>query len=73
MEDAPGMVLALYAFVLIFILAIVFLILAIALMMKAKRENKNKCKLGGRICRILSIICFVPIFLVVGYCLYLVS
>lgn len=70
MENAPGMVLALYAF--IFILAIAFLILAIALMIKGKREEKNKCKWGS-ICLILSIICFVPIFLVVGYCLYLVS
>ena len=73
MENAPGMVFALYAFIFIFILAIAFLILAIALMIKGKREEKNKCKLGGHICLILSIICFVPIFLVVGYCLYLVS
>ena len=72
MENAPGMVLTLYAFIFIFILAIAFLILAIALMIKGKREEKNKCKWGS-ICLILSIICFVPIFLVVGYCLYLVS
>lgn len=73
MENAGAMSLVLYEFVFIFILAITFLIVAITLMIKGKKEGKKKCKNGGRICLILSIICFVPILLVVGYCLYLIS
>lgn len=68
MDNAPQMTLFLYALVLIFAMAAVLLIFAVVLM----RKKRKKYKFWGRLCLLVSIISFVPVLLVAGYCLYLI-
>ncbi|MCD8038268.1 MAG: hypothetical protein LUE96_04205 [Lachnospiraceae bacterium] len=56
-----------YCFIFIFILAIVLMIAAIVLIVKGKKEDKKNYKFIGRICLILSVICFIPVILGVGW------
>ncbi len=70
MENAPTIALFYCGLIFILILAIILLVLAIISMIKGKRENKKNYKLRGRIFLILSLICFTPVLLVVGLCLY---
>ena len=44
---------------------------AINLIRKSREQNTNKMQLLGKICLGIGVICAIPIFLVLGYILYL--
>ena len=71
MENAPTIILFWFFIMAIFILMIVSIIEAIALLKKSKEQSAKKTQFVGKICLTLSILCAIPIFLVVGYILYI--
>ena len=71
MENAPTIILFWFFIIAIFILMVVAMIEAIALLKKSKEQSAKKMQFVGKICLTLSIICSIPIFLVVGYILYI--
>ena len=71
MENAPTILLFWQFVITIFILMIALIITAINLIRKSREQNTNKMQLLGKICLGLGVICAIPIFLVLGYILYL--
>ena len=71
MENAPAIILFWCLVITIFILMIVLMIAAIILMKKDKEQSAKKMQFLGKMCLVLSIICSVPIILVIGYILYI--
>lgn len=71
MENAPTIILFWFFIIAIFILMVVSMIEAIVLLKKGKEQSTKKMQFVGKICLTLSIICSIPIFLVVGYILYI--
>ena len=71
MENAPSIILFWYFGIMIFILMIALIILAMILMKKGKKQNIKRMQFLGKMCLTLSIICSIPIILVVGYVLYI--
>jgi len=71
MENAPTIILFWFSGIIIFILMIALLITAILLMKKGKGQSSKKMQILGKICFLLSIICSIPIILVIGYILYI--
>ena len=70
MENAPMIILFWLFYIMLFILMLALMIAAIILMKKSETKS-SKMKWLGKVCVILSIICSIPIILVVGYILYL--
>lgn len=71
MENTPVIVLFWYFGIVIFIFMITLMIVAIKLIKKGKRQSDKKTLFSGKICLTLSVICSIPIILVVGYILYI--
>lgn len=73
MENAPNIILFWYFIIALFVLMIALMIKAIILIKKSKckGQSSNKMLPVGKTCLVLSIICAIPIILVVGYILYL--
>ena len=71
MKNAPTIILFWCFVITIFILMIVLMIAAIILIKKGKEQSAKKIRFLGKICLILSIMCSIPIILVVGYILYI--
>ena len=71
MENAPHIVLFWYFFIVIFVIMIALTVMSIFLMNKSKKQNISKMKLLGKICLGIGIMCAIPIFLIVGYVMYL--
>lgn len=73
MENAPTIILFWIFIILTIILMIASMMTAIILLRKGKEQSAKKMQFIGKICLILSIICSIPIFLMVGYilCLYI--
>lgn len=71
MENAPNIILFWYLIIALFVLMIALIITAINLIRKSREQNTNKMQLLGKICLGLGVICAFPIFLVLGYILYL--
>ena len=71
MENAPTIILFWFWEILIFVFMTVFLIAAIIIIKRGKIQNDKRKQLVGKICLTLSIICSIPIILVVGYVLYI--
>lgn len=71
MENTPYIVLFWYFFIVIFVIMIALIFLSIILINKSKKQSAPKIKLLGRICLGIGIMCIIPIFLVVGYVMYL--
>lgn len=71
MENAPSIILFWYLFIGGFLLTIGLMIVSI-ITIKTRKEKKDKrIQLLGKVCLILSIICSMPVTLVMGYVLYL--
>ena len=68
MENAPAIILFWYAAIALIILTLAFMTAAILLL---KRSRGANARLWGRVCLVLSVICGLPILLVVGYILYI--
>ena len=71
MENAPSIVLFWYLFIGVFLLTIALMIVSIITINTRKAKKDKRIQLIGKICLILSIMCSIPIILVVGYVLYL--
>lgn len=71
MENAPSIVLFLYLFIGVFLLTIALMIVSIITINTRKAKKDKRIQLLGKVCLILSIMCSIPIILVVGYVLYL--
>lgn len=71
MENAPTIILFWYFGIAIILLMIAWMIMALVLIKKGKGQSSKRMQFFGKICMILSIICSVPISLVVGYILYI--
>ena len=71
MENAPNIILFWYLIIALFVLMIALIITAINLIRKSREQNTNKMQLLGKICLGLGVIYAIPIFLVLGYILYL--
>lgn len=71
MENAPYIVLFWSFFIVIFVIMIASIFISIILMKKSKKQSVPQMKLFGRIFFGIGIICAIPIFLVVGYIMYL--
>jgi len=71
MENAPIIILFGYFGIVIFILMIALMIAAIILLKKGNGQSAKMMRFLGKMCLTLSIICSVPIILVVGYILYI--
>ena len=71
MENAPAIILFWFSIIAIFVLAVVSMIEAVVLLKKSKEQSAEKMQFAGKICLTVSIICSIPIFLVVGYVLYI--
>ena len=71
MENAPTIILFWFFILAILMLMVVSMIAAIILFNKGKEQNAKTMQFIGKICLTLSIICSIPIFLVVGYILYI--
>ena len=71
MENAPDIILFWYFSIVIVTFMIALMIVAIILTKKGKGQNDKKILFWGKTCLILSMICSVPIILVVGYILYI--
>ena len=71
MENAPTIILFWYFGIIIFILMIALMIMAMILIKKGTEQNAKMIQFLGKIGLILSIICAIPIILVVGYILYI--
>lgn len=71
MENAPSIVLFWYLFIGVFLLTIALMIVSIITINTRKTKKDKRIQQLGKICLILSIMCSIPIILVVGYVLYL--
>ena len=71
MENAPTIILFWYFGIIIFIFMIALMIMAMILIKKGTEQNAKMIQFLGKIGLILSIICAIPIILVVGYILYI--
>ena len=73
MENTPTIILFWFFIIAVFMLMLITMITAIILLSikKGKEQSANGMRLVGKICLTLSIICSVPIFLVVGYIVYI--
>lgn len=71
MENAPTIILFWYFGIVIFILMIALMIAAIILIKKGKGQSDKRMQFLGKMCLTLSIVCSIPIILVVGYILYI--
>ena len=71
MENAPTIILFWIFIIVTIILMVASMMTAIILLKKGKEQSAKKMQFIGKICLFLSIICSIPIFLVVGYILYL--
>lgn len=71
MENAPTIILFWFLCIVIVMIAIALMITAIILLKKGKGQRTKKMQFLGKLCLILSILCSIPIILVVGYILYL--
>lgn len=71
MENAPSIVLFWYLFIGVFLLTIALMIVSIITINTRKAKKDKRIQLLGKVCLILSIMCSIPIILVVGYVLYL--
>lgn len=71
MENAPTILLFWQFVITIFILMIALITASIILTKKGKEQRAKNIQFLGKMCLILSIICSISIFLVVGYILYL--
>lgn len=71
MENTPTIILFWIFAVAIVMLAIVSMIVAIVLLTKSKEQGTKQMKLIGKVLFALSILCFIPVFLVAGYTLYI--
>ena len=70
-ENAPIIIIFWFFIVIIFILMVVSMIAAIAIHRKVREGSTQKMQFIGKLCLALSIICSIPIFLVVVYILYI--
>jgi len=70
-ENTPTIIVFWLFMVVIVILMVVSTIAAIIIHKKGKERSTKMVQFIGKICLILSIICSIPIFLVVGYVLYI--
>jgi len=71
MENSPTIILFGYFGIVIFILMIALLIAAIILIKKGNGQSAKMMQFLGKMCLTFSIICSIPIILVVGYILYI--
>lgn len=71
MENAPSIVLFWYLFIGVFLLTIALMIVSIITINTRKAKKDKRIQQLGKVCLILSIMCSIPIILVVGYVLYL--
>lgn len=71
MENAPTIILFWLFIIAIFILMVVSMIEAIVLLKKSKEQSAKRMQFIGKICLTLGAICSIPIFLVLGYILYI--
>lgn len=71
MENAPSIVLFWYLFIGVFLLTIALMVVSIITINTRKAKKDKRIQLLGKVCLILSIMCSIPIILVVGYVLYL--
>ena len=71
MENTPNIILFWYLIIALFVFMIALMITSINLIKKNREQNTSKMQLLGKICLVLGIICAIPIFLVIGYILYL--
>jgi len=71
MENAPSIILFWCFIIAIFIMMITLVILAFILIKKGKGHSNEKMLFLGKICFTLSVICSLPIILVIGYILYI--
>jgi len=71
MENAPSIVLFWYLFIGVFLLTIALMIVSIITINTRKAKKDKRIQLLGKVCLILSIMCSIPIILVVVYVLYL--
>ena len=71
MENAPTIILFWFSIIAIVILIVVSLVMAIVLFKKNAEQYCQKMQFAAKICLTLSILCSIPIFLVIGYILYL--
>lgn len=71
MENAPSIVLFWYLFIGVFLVTIALMIVSIITINTRKAKKDKRIQLLGKVCLILSIMCSIPIILVVGYVLYL--
>ena len=71
LENTPTIILFWIFIAAIFILMVVSMISIIIIYKKSKEKGSRQLHLIGKLCLVLSIICSIPICLVVGYILYL--
>lgn len=71
MENAPAIILFWYFGLAIIILMITLMIVTIILIKKGKGQSDKKLLFLGEMCFTLSVICSIPIILVIGYTLYI--
>jgi len=71
MANAPTIILFWFSGAVIFILMIALMIAAIILLKKGKEHSAKIIQISGKLCLVLSVICSIPIILVVGYILYI--
>ena len=71
MENTPTIILFWFFIIAIFMLMLISMTVAIMRLKKGKAQSAGKTRLVGKICLILSVICSIPIFLVVGSILYI--
>ena len=71
MENAPAIILFWYFGIAITIFMIAFMIVAIILIKKGKEQSDKKKLFLGKTCLILSVMCSIPIILVIVYILYI--
>lgn len=69
MENAPSIVLFWYLFIGVFLLTIALMIVSIITINTRKTKRDKRIQQLGKICLILSIMCSIPIILMVGYVL----
>jgi len=71
LENTPTIILFWIFIAAIFILMVVSMISIIIIYKKSKEKGSRQLRLIGKLCLVLSIICSIPICIVVGYILYL--
>ena len=71
MENTPTIILFWFFIIAIFMLMLISMTVAIMRLKKGKAQSAGKTRLVGKICLILSVICSIPICLVVGYVVYI--